>query len=70
MKDDEIEIGREQLKEELRIAQAEYEQLAAVEPKLSDPVGVAHPGIRLAFENLKAAETALHDFEVEFPPMP
>jgi hypothetical protein len=70
MTDDEIEIQRAQLKEDLRLTRAECDRFASAEPLPADHTSASPPGHQLAYENLKAAETALHDFEIEYPAMP
>jgi hypothetical protein len=70
MTDDEIEIQRAQLKEDLRLAREAYEPLINSEPLPPDhtPAGPGPAAHQLAYENLKAAEMALHDFERDHPP--
>jgi hypothetical protein len=70
MTDDEIEVQRAQLKEDLRRAQAECDRFKSVEPLPADHTPASPPGFQLAYENLKAAQMALQDFEIEYPAMP
>lgn len=53
---EEIEAQRAGLVEDVRRAKEE-----------SDRLGTSTDGSELAYENLKSAEVALHDFEVEHP---
>jgi GAF domain-containing protein len=67
---EEIEVERARLEEDLRSARKEYDRLlnSDLSPEDRAPDGLSAAGFELAFENLKAAEMALHDFEVEHPP--
>ena len=70
MTDEEIEIQRAELKEELRLAQAESNRYVTGELRAGDDTPASPSGAQLAYENLKAAEVALHDFELDYPAMP
>ena len=66
---EEIEVQRARLEEDLRSAREEFDRLQRSDLPPADraPDGLSAAGSELAFENLKEAETALHDFEVEHP---
>ena len=70
MTDEEIEVHRAKLKEDLRLAKEESNRVASAQriPAEASPPGPA--GSQLAYENLKAAEVALQDFEIDYPAMP
>jgi hypothetical protein len=69
MTDNEIEIQRTQLKEDLRLAREAYKPLINSEPLPPDhtPAGPGPAADQLAYENFKRAETALEDFERDHP---
>jgi hypothetical protein len=70
MRDEEIEIRRAQLKEDIRVARTEFDHLVKIEASSEERMSDHQAGRQLAFENVKAAETALLDFEAEYPMMP
>jgi len=68
--DHKIETQRTELAEGLRLARERYEPLVNEEVSSpgQSPNGLAPAGLRLAYENLMAAEMALTDFERDHPP--
>ena len=67
MTSDEIEIQRARLKEDVRLAKLECDRYLSVEPLPADHTPTSPPGYQLAYENFRAAETALQDFEAQRP---
>ena len=70
MTDEEIEIHRAELKEALRLAKEEIDRLASAQRTPAEASRPGPAGAQLAYENLKAAEVALEDFEIDYPAMP